>query len=385
VVDKKKLFPPIKRQLISSLHFLFENQSASSKVINYSFKQNKKWGSRDRRSFAEAFYTIVRHAGAYLHAAGETSFKDLQVETFAKLVDLYERGELEADSPSDEKFKYTVSADLITVLEEELSLEEKFEFLEASSKTAPVFLRVNTNLIDEMKCAQVLKELGFATEPVKKNCLRLLERKNVFTTDAFKKGFFEIQDGASQDVAPFLELEKGMRVADSCAGAGGKTLHISCMMENTGTIVAMDVFSKRLEELKKRARRAQCQNIEVKEIQGTKTVKRMEGKFDRLLLDVPCTGTGTYRRKPESKIFFSKAEHERLKSIQQEVIQLHSRLLKPGGKMVYATCSILPSENSRQVQDFLEKNNDFELEKEVLNKVGQNGFDGFYMARILKK
>jgi len=378
-----KLFPPIKNGLVSSLAYLFENKSSASKVIQYTFKQNKKWGSRDRKVFAEGFYTMVRHAGPYFTAIGKNDFLDLTVEEAYKIVTLYEEG-AEVEEPKDFHMKHSISKDLENILKDEQSEAEMIDFLEKSNEAAPVFLRVNTLKTNDEDCEKALFDEGINAKLVKENCLILEERKNVFTSQTFKKGFFEIQDGASQDVAHFMELQKGMRVADSCSGAGGKALHMASKLDNSGTLVAMDIFPRRLEELKKRAKRAGVSNLQIKVIEGTKTVKRMESKFDRTLLDVPCTGSGTYRRKPESKLFFSKEEHARLRETQQEILDLHSKLVKPGGKLIYATCSVFPSENRRQVDEFLSKHSElkFKLEKDESNKVGQNDFDGFYMARL---
>ncbi len=383
MADVVKLFPPIQRQLIASLFYLFKNKSAGSKVVNYSFKNNKKWGSRDRKAFAEAFYEIIRHAGVYFAAIKKFNFNDVTKEDILRVVGLYVQGF--KSTPSLERMIYSISKDLEELLKTEMSEEKKLSFLKNSSKKAAVFLRVNLNLISDERCLKLLKAEGLNVELVKAGCIKLSERKNIFTSPLFKVGFFEIQDGASQGVACFMQLEKGMRVADSCAGAGGKTLHISSLMQNTGTIVAMDIFSKKLDELKKRAKRAKSQNIIIKEIVGAKTIKRMAGKFDRLLLDVPCTGSGTYRRKPEKKLFFSKQEHQRVLKIQEELLNMHSKLVKEGGKMIYATCSVFPSENTNQVENFLEKHSEFELEEEVSNFVGQNNFDGFYMARMRRR
>ncbi len=383
MADVVKLFPSIQRQLVESLFYLFESKSSSSKVIQYSFKNNKKWGSRDRKAFAQVFYAIVRNAGVYFSAIKKFDFNSVTKEEILKIIGLYAQGFKGA--PSLERMVYSVSKDLEEVLKTEMSEKEVLNFLKSSSKQADVFLRVNLNLISDKKCLKLLKAEGLNVKLLKAGCIKLSERKNIFTLPSFKAGFFEVQDGASQKVAYFMELKKGMRVVDSCAGAGGKTLHISSLMENTGTIVAMDIFSKRLKELKKRAKRGKSQNIKIKEIVGTKTVKRMGGKFDRLLLDVPCTGSGTYRRKPEGKLFFSKEEHERFLKTQEELLKVHSKLVKEGGKMVYATCSVLPSENTNQVKNFLQRHSEFELEEEAFNSVGQSEFDGFYMARMKRK
>jgi len=378
-----KMFTPIKNGLVSSLSYLFENKSSASKVIQYTFKQNKKWGSRDRKVFAETFYTIVRYAGWYFSALEKKDFSTLSVEEAYKIVTLFEEGH-ELTEPKMFHMKHSISSDLEEVLRSEQSIDGMHDFLKESNLEAPVFLRVNSLKINDQACIKALADEGVHSSCVKKNCLRLAERKNIFATSAFKKGFFEIQDGASQDVAPFMDLDNGMRVADSCSGAGGKALHVAAQLENSGTLVAMDIFPRRLEELKKRAKRAGVSNLQIKPIESTKTVKRMESKFDRVLLDVPCTGAGTYRRKPEAKLFFSKEEHERLKVTQQEILDLHSRLVKPGGKLIYATCSVFASENRNQVDGFLSKNQSFEFEEDVTNTVGQSGYDGFYMSKLKK-
>jgi 16S rRNA (cytosine967-C5)-methyltransferase len=378
-----KIFTPIKNGLVSSLTYLFENRSSASKVIQYTFKQNKKWGSRDRKVFAEAFYTIVRHAGWYFAAIGKKDFSALTLEETYKIVTLYEEGAA-LEAPLDFHLKHSISKDLEEVLRSEQSEDQMLDFLKKSNEEAPVFLRVNTLKTNDKGCAEHLLKEGIKSSKVKENCLMLEERKNIFTSDTFKNGFFEIQDGASQDVAPFMELEKGMRVADSCSGAGGKALHMASKLENSGTLVAMDIFPRRLEELKKRAKRAGVSNLQIKPIEGTKTIKRMENKFDRTLLDVPCTGAGTYRRKPEAKLFFSKEEHARLMQTQQEILELHSKLVKPGGKLIYATCSVFPTENRKQVDLFLKRHEEFKFETDESKSVGQDSFDGFYMARMVK-
>ncbi len=381
----RKIHLPVERKLVEALTYIVENKSSASRVIKYSFSQNKKWGARDRRAFAECFYDILRNyrAYAYPYAKGGDEFK-LSSEKLLSIIDDWKNGVINKNG-IPEKIKYSASEDLFTKLKEEFSLSDVTDFLRNSYKKADVFLRVNTLKTTEDELVKKLLSEEIEVERIKENCLKLEDRKNVFITEAFKKGLFEMQDGASQDVAPFLEVEPGHRVIDSCAGAGGKTLHIAALMQGKGKIIAMDIFEKRLEELKKRSKRAGAQNIEIKHISSTKVVKRMENSADRLLLDVPCTGTGVYRRKPESKLFFNMEEHKRLNILQKEIIRSHSRMLKPGGKMVYATCSVLPSENMKVVEGFLKDNSSFELESSVTNKVGQDGFDGFFMAKLVKK
>jgi 16S rRNA (cytosine967-C5)-methyltransferase len=193
---------------------------------------------------------------------------------------------------------------------------------------------------------------------------------------------FEVQDAASQTVAPFMKVEPGMRVIDACAGAGGKTLHLAALKKNKGRLIAMDVEQWKLDELQKRARRAGVSNLENKVIDSTKAIKRLAGTADRLLLDVPCSGLGVLKRNPDAKWKLSPEFIEGVIRLQQSIVTDYSNMVKPGGMMVYATCSIFPSENEKQVEQFLEKKgNDFSLE-EMQHVWPSEGFDGFFMARL---
>ena len=216
---------------------------------------------------------------------------------------------------------------------------------------------------------------------------RSKERANVFTTEAFKKGSFEVQDASSQLVAQFLDVEQGMKVVDTCAGAGGKTLHLAALMENKGQIIAMDIYDNKLKELKRRAKRAGAHNIDMRVIDSTKPIKKLYDKADRVLIDAPCSGLGVLRRNPDAKWKLQPEFIEKIKNTQSEILATYSRMVKPGGKLVYATCSILPSENQQQVEKFLTSDSGKEFtfvkEKKILSH--ESGFDGFYMAMIERK
>ena len=210
----------------------------------------------------------------------------------------------------------------------------------------------------------------------------LNERQNVFKTKAFKNGFFEVQDASSQLVAPYLEVKPGMRVIDTCAGAGGKTLHLAAQMENKGQLIAMDIYGGKLAELKKRARRAGAHNINTRVIEGSKTIKKLKNSADRILIDAPCSGLGVIKRNPDSKWKLQPEFVDRIKQTQAEILDSYSSMLKVNGLLVYATCSILPSENEKQVEKFLSKNKNFKLHKDLKVSPTDSGFDGFYMALL---
>ena len=173
-----------------------------------------------------------------------------------------------------------------------------------------------------------------------------------------------------------------MRVIDACAGAGGKSLHLAALMQNKGKILALDVHTNKLEQLRKRAKRAGIDIIETRLIEGTKTIKRLVNSADALLLDVPCSGLGVLRRNPDSKWKLKPERLLELQDLQKKLLRDYSQMLKVGGRMVYATCSILPSENQRQVQDFLSQHKNFELLAEKTLRPDIEGYDGFYFASL---
>jgi 16S rRNA (cytosine967-C5)-methyltransferase len=282
-------------------------------------------------------------------------------------------------------FKESIPDWLDKMGEEELG-ERWPEEIAALNQQAPVVLRANTLKTDVQKLKAKLEIEGVETTelPGYNNALQLVERKNIFTTDSFQEGNFEVQDASSQLVAEFLDVKPGMRVIDACAGAGGKTLHIASMMQNKGQIVAMDIYSGKLKELKKRAKRNGAHNIEPREITSSKVIKRMVASADRLLLDAPCSGLGVLKRNPDAKWKLQPGFIDEIKVIQQNILQDYNKMLKVGGIMVYATCSILPSENEKQVQTFLKGNSNFELIEEKTISPSKSGYDGFYMAKLKK-
>ena len=234
-----------------------------------------------------------------------------------------------------------------------------------------------------------LKTEDIETEsiPYHPDALKLVERANVFTTEAFHEGLFEVQDASSQLVAAYLDVEPGMKVVDACAGAGGKTLHLAALMQNKGQIIAMDIYESKLKKLKIRARRNKAHNIDLRVIDSTKVIKKLHEKADRVLIDAPCSGLGVLKRNPDSKWKLQSEFIDEIKKTQQEVLQNYSKMVKPGGKMVYATCSILPSENRQQVDLFLtsEAGKSFTFVKDSNIYAHLSGFDGFYMALLEKK
>ena len=226
----------------------------------------------------------------------------------------------------------------------------------------PVDLRVNRLKATVEEAQKALAREGVETEPMRyaRDGLRLKRRLSIVTSNAFQGGLVEIQDEGSQLVAALVDAQPGMQIADYCAGAGGKTLAIAAGMNNKGRVVAMDVFDSRLDRSAQRLRRAGAHNVERRSItDNAKWLKRQKASFDRVLVDVPCTGTGTWRRNPDGRWTLSPQDLAELVPKQAGILEAAARLVKPGGGLVYATCSVLPAEDERQIEAFVERHPEF--------------------------
>ena len=230
---------------------------------------------------------------------------------------------------------------------------------------ATLDLRVNTAAVSRDEVQAALKKDRVFTDPTPFAATGLRARNKAFLakTKAFIKGWIDIQDEGSQLTAALCEARPGMQVIDYCAGAGGKTLALADAMRNKGRIVAMDIDGRRLEKARPRFRRAGVSDIiEVRPLddeRSRKWLKRQKGTFDLVLVDVPCTGSGTWRRNPDMRWRVYGPSLEELLAVQAEILDRVARTLKPGGRLVYATCSLLVEENERQVEAFCARHPDF--------------------------
>lgn len=244
------------------------------------------------------------------------------------------------------------------------ALGERFaEEMRALNDEATTDLRVNLLLGTQEDAIAALKRDGIFSKPALYSPigLRLGGRPALGGTEALKSGLVEIQDEGSQLLALLVGAQPGMQVVDFCAGAGGKTLAMAARMENKGRIVACDVHAKRLDRLTLRQRRAQAHNIERRPLASERDpwVKRHKGKFDRVLVDAPCTGTGTWRRNPDAKWGRGGLDLAEMTALQSSILESAARLVKPGGRLVYATCSLLATENEERIVAFLAGHPDF--------------------------
>jgi 16S rRNA (cytosine967-C5)-methyltransferase len=229
---------------------------------------------------------------------------------------------------------------------------------------APLDLRVNTLKGTREEAQAALAAEGWEARPTPLSPwgLRIDARRPVTSGPAFQSGLVEIQDEGSQLVAALTDARPGMRVVDWCAGAGGKTLALAAIMENRGQIVACDVSASRLEGAVRRLRRAGVTNVERHLVQaGDKWAKRRAGTFDRVLVDAPCTGTGTWRRNPDARHRLTEQDLLELTRKQSSILDAAGRLVRPGGRLIHATCSLLEQENEGQVSAFLIRHPEFAL------------------------
>jgi 16S rRNA (cytosine967-C5)-methyltransferase len=235
----------------------------------------------------------------------------------------------------------------------------------ALAEPAPVDLRVNPLKGDRTQARAALAEEGIEAVATKLSPLglRLKARASVVATRAFRDGLVEVQDEGSQLVGLLVGARPGMQVVDFCAGAGGKTLAIAATMQNKGRVVACDVSAFRLERSGQRLRRAGVHNVERRALDadGRKWLKRHAGMFDRVLVDAPCTGIGTWRRNPDARWTLTPDDIAELPAKQADILATAAKLVKPGGRLVYATCSMLPAENEDIVRAFLVAHPDFAL------------------------
>ncbi|MDA1267546.1 MAG: RsmB/NOP family class I SAM-dependent RNA methyltransferase [Bacteroidetes bacterium] len=387
------------RGVHQALEAIFELGQYADKVIERTLKSNPKWGAKDRSFIAETTYEMVRWWRLVNFLSPSKDYWDLfgtywlmqgnelpPWDEFARLQP--EKIKLKYDSVTDPGLLESIPEWLQTLGSKELG--EKWEAeIHALNEEAEVVLRVNTLRTTRERLKNLLEADGIRSYLVKgyPDALVLEERQNVFRHPSFKEGLFEVQDASSQLVAAALQVEPGMRVIDACAGAGGKSLHLAALMGNKGKVISMDVEEWKLQQAKLRARRNGVSIFEPKIIEGSKTIKRLKESADRLLLDVPCSGLGVLRRNPDTKWKLSVDSIAKVQATQQEILQSYPSMLKKGGQLVYATCSILPSENEDQVKKFLESEvgKDFELLEDRKVLAQESGFDGFYIARLLKK
>ncbi|CAH0999710.1 Ribosomal RNA small subunit methyltransferase B [Neolewinella maritima] len=395
-----KFYPAQVDAIAEALQNIFQNGTYADREIARILKADKRRGSKDRAFIAEHTYGVVRYYRLYAHLAGG---EPREKSDYWRLVGVHlllqghvlpnwrefaglNMADLQEDlgAARAERVLRESIPDWLDELGEQQLGADWAPTLTALNEQAPVVLRANRLKASPTEVQTALAADGIVTELLDADALRVTERKNLFRTQAFRDGLFELQDFSSQQAAPALEAEPGQLVIDACAGAGGKTLHLAALMENKGRLLSLDIHGWKLDELKRRARRAGVTNMEPRPITSTKITKRLTGKADRVLLDVPCSGLGVLRRNPDAKWKLYPDVIDRVVAEQADILSRYSRMVKPGGKLVYATCSVLPRENEQQVAQFLasDAGRGWTLEYSQSYLPQRDGYDGFFVSRM---
>lgn len=379
---------------VEMLREVFDQGQVLDRVVDRTFRANPKWGKRDRGFIAETVFDVVRWRRALAHVADGDSVEALCAAQWnRKALQIPEWWQWEGcDITGMNAREEALGAEPRAIRESipdwldargEAELGESWDAeLSALNHRAPVYLRVNRLRFSVEDAIRWLAEHGLIAErvPDAPDALVLQEGKGLPKPLA-AEGLVEIQDAGSQGIAPLLDVQPGMKVIDACAGAGGKTLHLAALMQGKGEIVAMDVSTAKLSELRRRASHAGTRIIRT-ETWRADTLKRYAAWADRVLIDAPCSGLGTLRRQPDLKWRLNEAALEKTKRLQRRLLDHYPALLKPGGKFVYATCSVLPSENTGQLDLLAQRDGRFTIEESVTVSPSRSGWDGFFSARL---
>jgi len=386
----------------SALHQIFNEHKQGDKVIQQLLKNNPKWGSRDRRFVARVMFDILRWKRLYEYLGNaDITTKEgkwivlgvWSVLNDISLPDWDTFSTVNADiileknkNLKDDKIKQSVPDWLYETGQKQLKDIWPDE-LQALNQEAGVVLRVNTLKTNVNDLFEILlsQEVDTYTDTNFPDALFLKKRQKVTHLKAYRQGLFEVQDASSQLVAPFTGAKAGQTVIDACAGAGGKTLHLATQMQNGGQLLAYDIYPSKIRELLTRARRNGVKNIIEAAVINNRIVKKNTNKADILLLDAPCSSLGTLRRKPGLKWELNPQKLQQINVIQQDIINRYEAMLKPGGTLVYVTCSILPQENEEIVNNFLATHKNYIFVDDKTIWPSKSVGDGFYMAKLLKQ
>ncbi len=353
---------------------LLDFEHPADAVVSRYFREHRQLGHADRGFVAETVFAVLRRGRSIeARCGGElTDRRRLLVALLTvrgwnlrELAPVLKSGEeawlAEVAAFDEAALPPAVRCDLPDWLYERLlgsfSADEVPALAAALNRPAPLDLRVNSLKCDRPALLARLAEAGIAAQPgaLSPLAVRLRDKPALAKHPAFLDGSFEVQDEGSQLLGLLVEAKRGEMVVDFCAGAGGKTLLLGAQMRNTGRLYALDVSERRLSKLKPRLARSGLSNVHPVRIEHERDqkIKRLAGKVDRVLVDAPCSGLGTLRRNPDLKWRQDAAAIAELSAKQAAILAAAASLVRPGGRLVYATCSLLAEENERVVDAFL--------------------------------
>ena len=358
----------------------YENQPLPLDLfISHYFRSHKALGSKDRGSIAECIYGMIRWRGLLDYLC-----KSLNWEERLKIYKEWNLEELTNGQDIPLHIRLSFPKNLFDQLVHSHGLEKACRLCRINNSPAPTTVRINPlkttrqDMLNHWNKAYSVAPCLFSDHGI-----TFHQKINFFALPEFKQGLFEIQDEGSQLLAHLVRAEPGQHILDYCAGSGGKTLAFAHKMEEKGQIYLHDIRPAILKECRKRLRRAGIQNAQIMLADDPK-LKKLKKRMDWVLVDAPCTGTGTMRRNPDMKWKFSDELLQRLIGQQRTIFEKALSYLKPDGRIVYATCSILKRENQEQVAHFLSTYN-LEIEGDIFESLPTDkGMDGFFGA-VLKK
>ena len=372
--------------LLSEIQVAWESEGAAADdLIAHYFRKRRYAGSKDRRDVIGRVYDILRNYEALkwqLSEGGQESTPRLLLIANLKRKGEFDPAQFGADryglaglDEAEKKFSGAGDNDmplsarlnvpdwLVDPLQKQFGAGFEAE-MTAMMARAPFDLRVNTLKTDRETVRKMLDAVATQFSPFG---LRFAEPQQLSQHSLYQNGQIEIQDESAQVASLLCDVKPGMQMLDFCAGAGGKTLALAAIMENKGQIFAYDLDARRLKELEKRRQRAGARNI-----QCLKSPPAESLKFDRVVLDLPCSGSGTWRRNPELRQRLNSKRLMEVCGLQETLLAQGASLVKPGGRLIYMTCSILDAENDQQVDAFLQQHTDWRLldYREILKDLG---------------
>lgn len=349
-------------------------------IVSYFFRKQKALGQRERHALAETAYAVLRQRLLWAHLAQSghgPQERRLALLAWQGLPHVLKNGATPDElawlartatidrTQLQDKLRHNLPDWLANRLREQLDDEGFWALVETFSASAPLDLRVNTQKAKRETVLEALAaaQIEAAPTPYSTIGIRIPGKPALQKMPLYTEGHVEVQDEGSQLLALLTAPKRGEMVVDFCAGAGGKTLALGALMRNTGRLYAFDVSAHRLDNLKPRLARSGLSNVYATQIahENDDRIKRLRGKIDRVLVDAPCSGLGTLRRNPDLKWRQSPKALEELKVKQAAILDSAARLLKPGGRLVYATCSLIPDENEGIADAFTAAHPDFEL------------------------
>ena len=403
-----KLHKNLALGIISGLEAILAENLNANDVVRRLLKSNSSWGSRDRKTVAKILYDIIRWKRLYLGIVdlegknNNDSHWGLiacwMVLNDHQLPDWEVFSKFKADGfkeKHDALIKIRKYKQAIPDWLDEKGVEafgEAFWEKEINTLNEPAKLVVRVNRLkttpEKLKYS-LHEKYGFNTKGVSElpDALEFESHQSLINTVEYREGHFEIQDGNSQMIAPWLQPKAGELYFDCCAGAGGKSLHLANLTHDKSQIIAFDIFSSKLVELKRRADRNGIKSIKTYFVNDENKIDKFSAKGNGVLIDAPCSGLGVLKRNPDAKWLMNPNRMKEIQVQQKKILQNYSKLVMPGGKLVYATCSIFPEENRMQVDNFLtsESGKDFTLAADKTYFSQESGYDGFYAALMVKK